>query len=134
MKKKYATRDDRIHSEPEINSGEILVQREGYIPRHRRIEALIEAGRRLDLLKKTGQFDIDQGKDVDIDNMQCDPTREKNFDLADASELTRQGQRNLADMIASGRIKPAAVKKDDKAPGGDPGGDPGKDPALDSTK
>lgn len=76
-------------SSPEINSGEEKVSCVGFIPRARQIETLIQAGKRLEIMR--GKYDVTQDK-FDIDEIDIDPTRSKSFDLADASEfLTRLG-------------------------------------------
>jgi len=69
----------------EFNSGETIVERAGYMPPKIQIEAMINAGRRLNEARAE-QFDFPDGK---IDDNFVDPTRDPNFDLADATRLSR---------------------------------------------
>lgn len=55
----------------------------GFISKEKRIAYLIEAGERLPRSK--GLYDFD--KEVDIDDVECDPTRRKSFDYTDAQEM-----------------------------------------------
>lgn len=68
---------------PEINSGELLVETAGYISAKERIENIMLAGQRLDNYRK-GRFDFEDEKSIDMSFV--DPTREKGFDLADATQ------------------------------------------------
>lgn len=73
------------HAKPEINSGEEKVEKAGYIPANRRIEAMIDAGERL-AQARMEQYD---GHDtLDPDDMEVDPTRNPGFDPADAAQLS----------------------------------------------
>lgn len=85
-KKDFNNKFNRVDkSIPEINSGEILVQTLGYIPKDKQIKMLIEAGKRIEAYRGTYDF----RKDVDIENVENDPTRQMAFDLADMSEIIR---------------------------------------------
>ena len=75
-------------SKPEINSGEILVETSGYIPKSVRVKTLIKAGERLAMLRKE-QFDY-VGNELEP-NIDVDPTRAKNFDLVDAQRILENG-------------------------------------------
>lgn len=91
MKKQdFNNKFNRVNkSTPEINSGEEKVSCIGFIPRARQIETLIQAGKRLETMR--GKYDITQDN-INIDDVDIDPTRSKSFDLADASEfITRLG-------------------------------------------
>lgn len=70
-------------SPPEKNSGITIVERAGYISAQKRIENMILAGQRLVEYRKQ-QFDFD-GNEIDEDFQ--DPTRNPNFDMADASQM-----------------------------------------------
>lgn len=86
MKKLFNNKYNRIdHSVPEIFPEISRVSMVGYIPRHRQISILIEAGKKLDRLR--GQFDLKPGEKFDLDDIECDPTRSKSFDLAEASSI-----------------------------------------------
>lgn len=86
----------RVHSKPEINSGEILVQTAGYISKERRIKSLMWAGRRIEELRSLGAFDVLPGETKNINQIKLDPTRSKGYDLSDA-------HKDLKDTI--GRVK-----------------------------
>nr|WAE43584.1 MAG: hypothetical protein [Microviridae sp.] len=68
---------------PELNSGEIITERGGYVPHNVRIEEIIAAGERL-YMSRAEQFD--QYGDF-TEDLVFDPTRSPNFDMADASIL-----------------------------------------------
>lgn len=68
---------------PEKNSGISPVEKVGYIPAQKRIENLILAGQRL-IESRKNQFDFIGNE---IDEEFYDPTRDPNFDMADASQL-----------------------------------------------
>lgn len=70
---------NRTPTPPEKNSGEKLVEVAGYITAQQRIELILSAGRRLNEYRKE-QFDFHEGK---IDEDFFDPTRTKNYDIAD---------------------------------------------------
>lgn len=76
----FQTHYKRNPSPPECNSGEKLVEVAGYITAQQRIEAIINAGHRLNEYRKE-QFDFQDELDEDFE----DPTRSKNFDRADAT-------------------------------------------------
>ena len=76
---RFNTQYDRVRQPAEINSGITLVERAGYIPAQQRIENLMLAGQRLFQARKE-LYDFPDGK---IDLNFSDPTRRKNYDLAD---------------------------------------------------
>lgn len=84
---KYNTKVDRLKSVPETCKGGKTEQK-GFVSNKRRIESLLAAGRSLAAYRE-GQFDVQPGENVDIDKVQVDPTRDKGFDLADASQMAR---------------------------------------------
>jgi len=68
----------------EQNGAELFTEQSGYIPAQKRIENLLNAGQRLKDFRDQ-QFDfVDENS---IDDQFFDPTRTKNFDLADATQL-----------------------------------------------
>lgn len=101
----FATHYKPNRCSPEINSGEIMVEKAGYIPAQKRIENLINAGQRLKEFRAE-QFDFPDEKSIDHSFM--DPTRRKNFDMADASQISYQTQQNIKE---SQRLK-AEKQKD----------------------
>lgn len=70
----------RYKSKPETNNGQRLVEKQGYISAQKRIENLMLAGQRLNIARKE-QFDFPDGN---IDENVYDPTRRKDYDLAEA--------------------------------------------------
>ena len=76
---RFNTQYDRVRQPAESNSGITLVERAGYIPAQQRIENLMLAGQRLAQARKE-MYDFPDGK---IDLNFIDPTRSKNYDLAD---------------------------------------------------
>lgn len=66
----------------EKNPGKDVVERAGYIPAKIRIEEMILAGQRLRSYRAE-QFDFPDGE---IDENFTDPTRNLNYDLADATQ------------------------------------------------
>ena len=67
---------------PEKNSGEILIEKAGYISAEKRITNLMLAGQRL-VESRKAQYDFPDGK---IDETFSDPTRRKGYDPADATQ------------------------------------------------
>lgn len=78
-------------NKPEQNSGELKTERAGYIPAQKRIENLMLAGQRLVSSRKE-MYDFPDGK---IDEFYDDPTRKKNFDLAEAFQAGLVADHNL---------------------------------------
>lgn len=76
---RFNTQYDRVRQPAETNSGITLVERAGYISAQVRIENLMLAGQRLVQARKE-MYDFPDGK---IDLNFTDPTRSKNYDLAD---------------------------------------------------
>ena len=76
---RFNTQYDRVRQPAETNSGITLVERAGYISAQVRIENLMLAGQRLVQARKE-MYDFPDGK-IDFDFN--DPTRRKNYDLAD---------------------------------------------------
>jgi len=89
---KFATQYSPNKILPEKNSGKSLVESVGYIPAQKRIENLMTAGQRLKDYRNE-QFDFPDEKSIDHDF--TDPTRSKNFDMADATQLSYQTERNI---------------------------------------
>lgn len=88
----FATHYKPNRCSPEINSGEIMVEKAGYIPAQKLIENLINAGQRLKEFRSE-QFDFPDEKSIDHTFM--DPTRIKNFDMADASQMSYKTEQNI---------------------------------------
>lgn len=77
----FQTRYNHQSSPPEVNSGKSLVEKAGYIPAQARIENMMLAGQRL-IEHRQELYDFKRGEEPD--ESFYDPTRSKNFDLADA--------------------------------------------------
>lgn len=112
--------EKRQHSKPEINSGEILVDTAGYISRERRIKNLLRAGARLQELRQLGAFDVLPGEEED-ENMVYPPQRNKGYDLAEASQRTRELKRELGSsptlkLCTQPPVKSEGVPKDTPPP------------------
>lgn len=90
----FATHYKRKRQAPESNSGKSNVERAGYIPTKKRIENLMLAGQRL-VESRREEYDFPDGK---IDENFSDPTRSPNFDLADATALSRAVDSRLSEQ------------------------------------
>lgn len=77
----FQTKYQRIVVPAEKNSGELLVEQE-YVSTEKQIRSMINAGERLRIYRKES-CDLQDGE-IDFT---LDPTREPNFDLADASQI-----------------------------------------------
>ena len=82
----FQTRYNRVDRPGEINPGPVLVERAGYIPAKIQIENLILAGKRLQEYRAE-MYDFTDLSKIDLNFH--DPTRSKNFDIADAFQLKR---------------------------------------------
>lgn len=108
----YNSSAKRIRQAPEINSGEVLVETAGYISRERKIKSMIAAGVRLDNLRKMGAFDIPADtpyEKIDTDKYQIDQTRNKGFDMAEASMILMDLKRRVSEMQKLIKEKPKAA-------------------------
>ena len=99
---KFKTQYEEFLRSPEVNSGEILVERVGYISARDRIENLLLAGHRLENYRKD-QYDFDS---VDnIDESFTDPTRNKSYDMADAFQDTIALNAKFKNKIAETKVE-----------------------------
>jgi len=88
----FQTRYTHEKSFPETNLGKRLVEKAGYIPAKDRIENMILAGQRL-IEHRMSMYDFDSNKE--LDESYYDPTRSKNFDMADAFQMQQNVENNL---------------------------------------
>ena len=88
----------------EYNSGEVLVERHSFISARDQFRALLQAGKRADLARG-----YDSDIQPDIDNLQYDPTRRRNYDLADYSADVAEVRRRLKEA------KDAKIKAEQEA-------------------
>lgn len=97
---------ERYKSAPERNSGQRLVEKQGYISAQKRIENLMLAGRRLDIARKE-QYDFPDGV---IDENAYDPTRRPDYDLAEATQDSFRLERALKARQTAQEAQKAASK------------------------
>jgi len=75
------TKYERPAKMPEKNSGEIITE-QNYLNTNQQINSMIRAGERL-VLARQEEYDMLNGEE----NFETFPTREANFDMADASQI-----------------------------------------------
>lgn len=80
----------------ETNDGKLIVEVAGYVPQHLRIQQMIDAGERLNNYRKG--YDFEDGEDVPDDFY--DPTRDRGFDMADASMMREQSFDNIRESLS----------------------------------
>lgn len=88
----FATKFARPETVKEKNNGKKKVETAGYIPAITQIENLINAGMRLNQYRDE-MYDF--GAAEEVDDSFSDPTRNPNFDMADASMLAKEVEMNL---------------------------------------
>lgn len=100
----FNTRENRIKKNYEVNSGRVVVEQAGYISKQKRIDNIIAAGQRL-IMARSEMYDYPPGVEPDI-NAPMDPTRRRDFDLADASMLlnTIQPKKKNNDIVQESKI------------------------------
>ena len=87
----FSFRDCPVHFAP--HSDVCITERAGYVSPQVQIEAMINAGRRLDQSRQS-IYDFPDGKITD----EYDVTRSPNFDLADATQLELDAQARLREQ------------------------------------
>lgn len=92
---KFWTQFDRPPDDFEKNSGEVIVEKVGYVPANILIENMIYAGQRLDLARSE-YYDFPDAESVEEDF--GDPTRAPGFDMADTTPLMRSVSERLAEQ------------------------------------
>lgn len=98
---------NRQKAVPEKNSGKTKVETAGYVSPKRRIEALINAGMRLETSRREN-YDFPDGK---IDKDFYDPTRRKDYDMVDAF----QDQQAIKARIKASQTAQEARRETDSA-------------------
>ena len=88
--KTFYTQYNRPAKTYEYNSGEVLVERHSFVSVRDQFRALLQAGKRADLARG-----YDSDIQPDIENLQYDPTRRRNYDLADYSADVAEVRRRL---------------------------------------
>jgi len=88
--KTFYTQYNRPAKTYEYNSGEVLVERHSLVSVRDQFRALLQAGKRADLARG-----YDSDIQPDMKNLQYDPTRRRNYDLADYSADVAEVRRRL---------------------------------------
>lgn len=117
----FATKYSLQKTPPEVNKGPSHVEKAGYIPAQARIENMMLAGQRL-VAHRAEMYDFKELKDIDENFI--DPTRSKNFDMADASQFAlnlEQKQRESEALKASqaaqeAQEEPQTAQEGEKSP------------------
>nr|QJB20377.1 MAG: hypothetical protein [Microvirus sp.] len=115
----FYTQYKRPEKSPEVLGGPVLVEQEGYIPAKEQIESMFTAGRRL--MAGRGYFEF--GPEGEIPDDYQDPTRDPNFDRADASQiehelLTRDVLEDHADGVGNAGTEDPMVPNPPAEPAG----------------
>ena len=88
--KTFYTQYNRPPKQYEYNSGEVLVERHSFRSVRDQFRDLLMAGKRADLARG-----YDSDIQPDIEDLQYDPTRRRNYDLADYSADVAEVRRRL---------------------------------------
>ena len=95
----------------EVGGGPRIVEVSGYIPTKVQVENMLIAGQRLNEFRRE-QYDYSDGDSVP-DDVVPDPTRNPEFDLADATRLSRAANERLDQAKKEAEAK-AVVEMDPK--------------------
>lgn len=87
MNELLQTHYNRIHSDPEVNSGEVIVEKSGYISKKDRIENMILAGQRLEQIRHEMYQDTTGDEEIPV------IPRMENLDPTDLDGLLETGIR-----------------------------------------
>lgn len=110
--KKFYTQFVRPEKKPEFNSGELKTEMKGYIPPRAQVENLILSGKKLVEYRREA---YDFGVDEKIDDTFEDPTRNPDFDLADAGNLASGANERLLAQEMEAKKKLQEEKDAEKA-------------------
>lgn len=105
MSIKFNTKFVRSKAAPEKNDGKSIVEKAGYVPAKKRIEDMIAAGQRL-VDHRKAMYDYPDG--IIPDDVQPDPTRAKNYDLADATQDRLAADNRIRAVAASRKAQIAS--------------------------
>lgn len=100
---------------PEKNSRVDDVVRDGYIDTSVRVSQLIAAGEKL-MESRGAQYDFAGDADVDIDDYECDPTRDPRYEDVDACVGVRDVMPRVEFQIAAAKKAADEKKAADKQP------------------
>lgn len=97
----------------EVNSGELKVETAGYVPADKLVKRMIDAGKRLAMIRASGAGYGDEGL-ADGEEPVVDPTADADFDLADASNLAQSliDKETLSKEASENTKKDADVAKE----------------------
>lgn len=95
----------------EVGGGPRIVEASGYIPTKIQVENMLIAGQRLNEYRRE-QYDFSEGDSVP-DDVVPDPTRDPQFDLADATRLGRDAKARLDEAKKEAEAK-AVVEMEPK--------------------
>lgn len=109
---RFNTPYDRVRQPPEVNPGGSNVDRAGYISAHKRIENIMYAGQRL-VQSRREMYDF-EGDEIDEDFN--DPTRSKNYDMADAFQADLAAKERIAKAHRDKLVQEASLKASQTAP------------------
>lgn len=101
----------------EVNSGEIITEKYGFINTEKQIKMMMKSGELLQQARSE-MFDI-IGEEID-ESYKMDPTRESNFDLADATgiyqrfldQVDANEQRAIAESEKAAELKKKEVEEE----------------------
>ena len=104
---KFNTKFERVRiiqeeKEPSVSRLDVS----GYVPKEKRIRAIIEAGERLERFRR-GEYDSTGETEPDIEKMSVDPTRSKSFGKLEAAQA-------LHDVRSRGSARTAQKKLEEE--------------------
>lgn len=94
----------------ELNNGEIITEKYGFINTERQIKNMLMSGERL-YRARAQMFDLQEGDDFD-ENYPLDPTRFPDFDLADASRIKEDLDVRMAEKSRDNQDNNRSVPED----------------------
>lgn len=112
MFKNYSFARNIPHKKEE-NCGICKVDTSGYVSRERKVKSLIFAGKRLEVLRQVGAFDVLPGEEPGAD-LKLDPTRYKGYTFQDAVDDLNHYQNKIDEALAAA-TKAKKKKSADKA-------------------
>jgi len=94
----------------EVNSGEVMVEKAGYIPADEQIRNMIEAGMRLGEYRREEYDYAEEEVSADEPLPPVDPTRSQEFDMADASQISLGLRERLKEARDADKAKKKAAE------------------------
>ena len=98
----------------EVGGGPRIVEASGYIPTKVQVENMLIAGQRLNEYRRE-QYDFSGDEEIP-DDVKPDPTRNPEFDLADATRIGRIANENLVKAQKEAEAKKAIEDKPEEKP------------------